>query len=196
MGNKWLIPLILCVIFVSGAFAERSTGFTAGPCEVDSNNLLYSDCHEITLSAGDDRFQWRYINVSADITGINGAAAARGTYERDSLGVFWRRNIGDQRLQPFVGLGVGGSRIDYTAFGPADDFDFIVKADGMNYSWFWSVEGGLTYRLTDDVNIKVSGSYLQHPDQLFKANVGRPGDGGFNGEPRTYSFAIGLEIKH
>ncbi len=164
------------------AHADQYVTAGVGVCEVDSNNVLFSDC--IAWSAGygieSTELEIRANGVSSDIVGINGAAAAEGHYNRKSLGLHWVRPFDNGVI---TGLGAGVSRIDYRFAGKADSFDFQVEGDGVNYSGFVSAEIGYEWS-----GFRVVASYLQHPDQVFTANVGGPD--GFTGEPRTYGLTF------
>lgn len=202
-GNMKKLLLTAPIALAQLAMADPYAGLSRSACEEDANNILFSECRGYGALAGFNldqgmSIELRFDTIEADITGINGADAAKGSYDRDSLGLYARKSFDfDWLITPDLTAGVGVSQIGYSFEGPADhDASYIVLGEGRNESPFFAVGFGLQAPVTEQFSFRVGFDYLQHPDQTFTANTGGlGGPDGFPAEPRTYSVTSAIRFQ-
>lgn len=163
----------------------------------DQNNLLFDNSREfggaIGLALDENwRVEAEYARRWSDIVGINGARAAKGSFDSHTLGahIFRDFNFGS-RFRPFVGAGAGLGILDFEFSGPANnDPNFIVVGDDTNQDWYWNAFFGANYRVNDRWKVGLGVEYFSFQDQPVEANVGGPD--GIYGINRSYDFFLSV----
>lgn len=183
---------------------------SAGKCIADRNNLELDDCHQLRLAVEtpvNDNVVvgLNYTRLDADVTGLNGAADARGDYDREewALSADYHFDKTFFGARPYAGAEVGYGGVSTDFAGTADiDSTTAVFADDEFSDVFWGVKAGANLALTEYTAGFIETGYRSYGrngfDARFQTQGGSTGQlqpDGVQGIDRSYEIRVGVRIK-